>query len=383
MKNNCIKLKVFVGYQIESKYHSPNHFESMGKHLNNLLKKRNRMVSLDIEYGIFPPGARLWEQVAEKIEAAHITIFDISENNPNVLLEAGISLGTGKHVIFLKCDQSESKYPTDIHNFVFLPYHSSGTLSEESFLTLLIQSIDYFLAHNHDPYFYHRLLWSLHPNVKTVIIPGSLPEKYTGNRFEDYIHIRKYADLDAVFSVMETVHRLYPRMDISIQRASTVNELPQDWVNSNIIFVGGPDFNNIVREFESLSPIEYMYGEGDEEVWLRHKTTGREFKPKFYGEALNRKAKDYGFFLVQQPVNYAPAKLIFIGGARTWGVYGAAMLVSCRSFDKKSKGYLNAKQLVENFGSNPSLLIPVEVHGNREGIHPPNWLFSEIESIEG
>lgn len=381
MKHNSINLKVFIGYQLDSRYHSSSHFESMGKHLNDLLKKQNSMVSLDIEYGLFPPGARLWDQIVDKIEAAHIAIFDISENNPNVLLEAGISLGTGKHVIFLKCEQAKTKYPTDIHNFIFLPYRSYRTLTEDSFLKSITQSIKFFLEHSHDPFFYHRLLWSLRPNMKTLIIPGILSEKYTGNQFEDYIHIRKYTDLDAVFSIFETVHRLYPRMDIYIHRASTVNELPKDWANSNIIFVGGPDFNHVVREFESLSPIEYIYGEGDEEVWLKHKTTGREFKPKFVGKAPNQKAQDYGFFLVQQPVNYAPAKLIFIGGARTWGVYGAAMLVSCTGYDKKSKGYVDAKLLVEQFGSNPSLLVPVEVHGTRDGIHPPKCLINDIESI--
>ena len=58
------------------------------------------------------------------------------------------------------------------------------------------------------------------------------------------------------------------------------------------------------------------------------------------------------------------------------------MLLCCSCFDKKSTGYLNAKKLVENFGSNPSLLVPVEVNGTREGIHPPNWLFDEVENID-
>lgn len=353
----------------------------MGENLNRQLQNHNKGIELEIEYGVFPPGSRLWDQIMEKIEAAHVTIFDISENNPNVLIEAGIALGTGKHVIFLKCEQSEASYPTDIHNFVFLPYHSSGTLSEEPFLESVIGSIEYFLKENHDAYFYHRLLWSLTPTSKTVIIPGILPERYTGNRFEDYIDLRKYGDLDAVFTVLETVHRLYPRMEISIQPASTVSDLPRNWEQLNIIFIGGPDFNRVVSEFDDLSPIEYKYGSGDEEVWLRHKNTGKEYKPQFFESGGQKRAKDYGFFLSRKPEKYDPAKIAFIGGARTWGVYGAALLVSCSGFDKRARSYANARELVENFGSNPSLLIPVEVLGSRKGMRPPSWDLNEVEAL--
>lgn len=382
MKRSNIRLKTFVGYQLNSKFHSPMHFQAMGNALNNYLKNQKKPIELDIEYGIFSPGSRLWDQIMERIASSHVTIFDISENNPNVLIEVGIALGTGKHVIFLKCEQSKSSYPSDIHNFVFLPYHSSGTLSAEPFLESVINSIEYFLNESHDAYFYHRLLWSLIPNSKTIIVPGILPDGYTGNRFEDYIHLRTHTDLDAVFTVMETIHRLYPRMDILIQSASTVNDLPRGWEESNIIFVGGPDFNRVVGEFDDLSPIEYRYGQGDQEVWLRHKITGKEYKPKFYEKGGQKRARDYGFFLARRPTKYEPAKIIFIGGARTWGVYGAALLVSCRGFDKRSRSYSNARQVIENFGSNPSLLIPVEVVGSREGIHPPTWVLDEVEYLE-
>jgi hypothetical protein len=140
MKDSRIRLKTFVGYQLKSKFHSPMHFQTMGNALNSYLQNQNKPIELDIEYGVFPTGSRLWDQIMEKIDASNVTIFDISENNPNVLIEAGIALGTGKHVIFLKCEQSKSNYPSDIHNFVYLPYHSSGTLSEESFMKSVINS---------------------------------------------------------------------------------------------------------------------------------------------------------------------------------------------------------------------------------------------------
>ncbi len=380
MNHRILHLKIFIGYQFKSDFHSPAHFQALGHALNALLEKQNKSIRLDIEYGAFPPGVRLWDKIMETIEASQVTIFDISENNPNVLIESGIALGTGKHVIFLKCEQSTYNYPSDIHNFVFLPYQSSDKLIEEPFLKLILESIEYFLNENHDAYFYHRLLWSLIPSLRTIIIPGILPESYTGNRFEDYIRLRNYSDLDAVLEVIETIHRLYPRMDISIQSASSVNDLPKNWEQSNIVFIGGPDFNRVVGEFDDLVPIQYQYGPNGE-VWLRHKETGKEYKPEFYERAGQRVAKDYGFFLTRKPKEYAPAKMIFIGGARTWGVHGAASLVSCTSFNKQARGYSNVRQLVSEFGSNPSLLIPVEVTGTSEAIHPPTWQIDKVELL--
>ena len=65
----------------------------MGEELENHLYNQNQPVELIIEYGEFAPGTQLWGEILEKITSSDISIFDISENNPNVLLEVGISFG--------------------------------------------------------------------------------------------------------------------------------------------------------------------------------------------------------------------------------------------------------------------------------------------------
>jgi hypothetical protein len=117
------------------------------------------------------------------------------------------------------------------------------------------------------------------------------------------------------------------------------------------------------------------------DIWLRHKTTGQTYRPSFSHRRGKQRAVDYGFFLKCSRLANGPAKLVILGGARTWGVYGAAMLVGCTSGDKNSDGYRNAKQLVDAFGSDPSLIIPVEVQGTADGVHPPKWRIEEVESI--
>lgn len=381
MTSPTIRLKTFIGYQIKSKYHTRKDFKLMGEALNGYLNKLSPRIQLEIEFGEFPPGARLWDEVISKIASSHVTIFDISENNPNVLLEAGMAFGMGNHVVFLRSNQSDNSVPSDLKSFIYLPYQNKSTLLQESFLHSIADSIKFYLERSHDPYFYHRLLWSLNPVSNTVIVPGRLPENRTGNRFEDYIHIRTYSDLDAVFSVIETIHRLYPKMNISIQSANAVNDLPKNWEQSNIIVIGGPDFNHITKEFEDLCPIEYKYGPGKDDIWLLHKITGVEYRPEFYTENGKNRAKDYGFFLKINPGKFNTARMIFIGGAHAWGVYGAAMLLSCKGCDKSAASYINAKVLTENFGSDPSLLIPVEVNGSKHGIRLPVWSTESVELI--
>lgn len=246
----------------------------------------------------------------------------------------------------------------------------------------MANSVKYYLANTDDVYLYYRLLWCLDPTSKTIIVPSTLPETSAPNPFEDYIHMRIYGDIDAVLCMMESMHRLYPLMDVSISNARTIRELPKGWDQYNIIFIGGPDFNPLVQFFDDKCPIGYRYGPpGSNEVWLYHKTTGIEYMPEFFFRGNQQWAKDHGFFLKTNQSSSNNAKLVFIGGARTWGVLGAASLVSCTGNSKHAHSYTTAKQLVHRFGSNPSLLVPVEILGTREGIHQPKWNIDNVEIV--
>lgn len=375
-----LTLKVFIGYQIKSDHHNSEHFKMLGDALNSELTNRKFDIQLDVEVGELPPGAKLWEDISARIRESHITMFDISENNPNVLFEVGIAIEAKKHVILLKSEKSSLKLPTDLNSFIYQPYPSGEFLSATPIVNALINSIEHYLKKSHDTYFYHRMLWSLDPNSSTLIVPGALSEDYIGtNKFEDYIRLREYSDLDAVFSVMETLHRLYPNMDISINHVKNKKNLLTEPSEGNIILVGGPDFNPLAKHFDSLCPIKYCSDGVD--VWLKNKNSNKEYRPVFSGEEGCRKATDYGFFLKTSVVNNKRTKLIFIGGARTWGVYGAAKLVSCNGTSKRSIGYENAKRLVSKFGNDPSLLITFKISGTKDGVDDPAWDESMVENM--
>ena len=355
----------------------------MGEELENHLYNQNQPVELIIEYGEFAPGTQLWGEILEKITSSDISIFDISENNPNVLLEVGISFGSDKQVILLKNKETNKRYPTpsDLRAFVYIPYNSADELYQNIVIKKINDSISYFLNNRYPPYFYYHLLWGLSPNSRTIIVPSKLPTTNEPTEFEDYIYIRKYGDLDALFLVEQTLLRLYPKMEIEISPAENLSSLPNGWEDSNLILIGGPDFNPIGKFFGDLCPFEYHYGPGKNDVWLLHKNTKKEFIPKIFDKDEDFLAEDYGFFLKRKSLKNGGRKLIMIGGAHTWGVYGAAMLFSCTSLQTSTLGYKNSELMVTEFGSDPSFIVNFKVRGNIDGILPFVLDLEKVEKI--
>lgn len=59
-------------------------------------------IDLDIKFREFEAGRILWDEVFNTIKKCDVVIFDISENNPNILIEVGLAYENNKHVILLK-----------------------------------------------------------------------------------------------------------------------------------------------------------------------------------------------------------------------------------------------------------------------------------------
>lgn len=301
-----------------------------------------------------------------------------------MLVEVGIAKGNAKHVVLLKNEESKKDHPlpSDLSPFIYLPYANAKRLLSKKIVKGLSEAFTHFVKSKHDPRFYHRSLWALHPESRSLLIPGRLPEELTGNRFEDYIRLRRFSDLDSLHLIFETLHRLYPTMEVIVQSARSLSELPSNWHEYNLIFIGGPDFNPLVHEFDDRLPFDYRYGpRGSNEVWLVHKKTGKEYHPRFSENNGKMKAIDYGFFAKAKVSKRSTTKLVFFGGARTWGVVGATMLASCISLSRNVVEYKNARKLVERFGSDPSLVVPVEVTGSADAVHAPDWKIDSVELI--
>lgn len=375
-----IRLKVFVGYQIKSVYHRPSVYRKLIDLLNRELQKSSPQVQLQATFGEFPPGTNLWNEITAALLQSDLTVFDISENNRNVMVEVGIAVGGNKHVILLKSTSSNRKYPapSDLRGFIYQPYDNGGDLISAKRVLELSSSILHYVNDAHADDFYLKSIWALKPDSPTLIVPGVLPPSRTGNKFEDYVHLRKYSDLDAMMIAFDTLNHLYPRMDVSVESYPTVSALPKKWADANIVLIGGPGYNPLVSDLGAKCPIEYKGSEDN--IWLRHKVTGQKWKPSFNKVHGKMRATDHGF-LYKRTLNGGQNKLVMLGGARTWGVYGAAALIGFSSASRDSDARRRAKEIVRRFGSDPSLLIPVQVEGSRDGISVVDCDYDCIEVL--
>lgn len=102
MEKKKRRITIFVGYQINSDYHASKDLKDAIFQVKKIIENQIPNIDLDIKFGEFEAGRILWDEVFNTIKKCDVAIFDISENNPNVLIEVGLAYGNNKHVILLK-----------------------------------------------------------------------------------------------------------------------------------------------------------------------------------------------------------------------------------------------------------------------------------------
>ena len=70
-------------------------------------------------------GQHLFNQIARDIISADIAVFDISDLNPNVMIEVGVALTWGVRVLLIK-EKTASKVPSDISGQTWAEYTKDG-----------------------------------------------------------------------------------------------------------------------------------------------------------------------------------------------------------------------------------------------------------------
>ncbi|MCL5985731.1 MAG: nucleotide-binding protein [Actinobacteria bacterium] len=120
--------KFFVGYQINSNYYNQTNLLSMCQRvsdlINNDLKKQGNKVRL-LEFG-YEEGIHIGCEVCELIQKSICCIFEISDLNPNVMIEIGKSLY--KNIILLRSAKS-TRPPTDISGVKYIEYDDEQELN--------------------------------------------------------------------------------------------------------------------------------------------------------------------------------------------------------------------------------------------------------------
>jgi hypothetical protein len=143
-------LKIFVGYQIVSEFHSSDEIkELMCKHIAPLVKGKLG-ICIEFKFGDkFTAGEYLFSQVNDALTQSEITIFDILECNANVLIEVGIAYGIKKYCILLKnsASKEKSKVPSDISTFIYLEYTRMNEIANDIFAAIDSYTKSYIPSH--------------------------------------------------------------------------------------------------------------------------------------------------------------------------------------------------------------------------------------------
>jgi len=69
--------------------------------------------------------------ICKQIQESPLCIVDVSNWNPNVLLELGMMYGMGKRVILLKYREANTVVPSDLRGMLYIEYDSVGSLKDK------------------------------------------------------------------------------------------------------------------------------------------------------------------------------------------------------------------------------------------------------------
>ena len=374
------EIKAFVGLQIKSKFHSFDEIKLFFTLLSTQLD--SRQITLQVTYGLFPPGRILWDEVRKGITECDVAFFDVSENNPNVMIEVGLAYGLRKQVFILKCRESFSEYPlpSDLA-VIYVPY-KKGRLKSPDIAAEVEKGILRYLQTPDSPDYYPKSLWGFSEYDDVLVICSELeePEKRQHPEPNEYIYLSKYGDVDSLMEVLVTLHRVYPELKITFRSANEVATIPEQYTG-NIILIGGPDYNRITGLFQEYSPYEYVEGVNEYDIRIRHKNKGTIFIPQIQEEKGLKKITDYGFFIKRKNPYNPSKKLVMIGGSHTYGVFGAIKAFSYTDMKRDELAFHNCRKVVEILGNDPDFCVLFKVNALESSVLTPELSPDHLEAL--
>lgn len=316
-------------------------------------------VKLKLEYRVTKYGKPLNAQIIRMVKRASAAVFEFSEKNPNVYFEMGLAYGkkVTEPIILLNKRAARRKIVASDVEDLFRLHYSHNKLSSKK--REMADHIKQQVAKRISGYrFDIRRVWSggiskRHITVVCPTLPVSYLPKHARKSSPEFVNLAKYGDPDALVEVLILLRTLFTNSRV---RRLISRKISHNDYRENLIVIGGPDFNNVAREFmrESNCPIQYQIA-GSKCAFLC-RPSRKEFllKTKRRGQAL----QDYGLFArFPNPFNRSKT-VIMIGGLGTRGVLGAAEAFGINPIGKK-----NTRKIVDNVSENPffAVLIPVRV----------------------
>ncbi|MGL5826326.1 MAG: hypothetical protein ACRCYU_16165 [Nocardioides sp.] len=196
-----------------------------------------------------------------------------------------------------------------------------------------------------------RRILGIKDGDKVLVVCSELDDPLTRQMVEprEFIYLMKYGDLDAWVELIFSLLRIYPNIDLHVMSSGEALSSKVD-LEHQIICIGGPDYNLLVRRIMDKDATRIRYGSqqgaSGDEITVVDSATGSEY----YFEELDR---DYGY--IERIVNPFDSdhQILLFGGCHTVGVTAATKFISAfgEGRGKVSKKTLtNARALSKELG---------------------------------
>ena len=335
----------YVGlfFQFESEYYDRNKLERMVERATELIEKNHRNVNIQYKRINIHPVRAIFSDVIEFIDMASFCVFELSDNNPNVLFELGYAVGKNKGIVIIRDETSKNPIPSDLTGLYLLKYNKDSKPLEKLTLTLSEYLDDYFKQYVLKKFKNAlRNIWSFEKSEAISVISANLKQRY---------HMAP-SSANALVEVIITIKDIYP--NIKIERFYSMNFLNNKKFNTDLILIGGPIANEITKEILDLIEFPWEYVRKEGKPILQNNITKKIKKSEFDGEGVV--IKDFGVFF-KIPNRFAANKnTIIMTGISSYGVLGCAKEFSIEGEHTR----LNCKRINDSMNSGKYFAVLTE-----------------------
>ena len=363
---------VFLGLQFTSDHYDRadviSTVESAVQIAEGDLQKRFPHVSLITKHAASKLGEPLNRQIIQMVRGASAGVFEVSDGNPNVYFELGLAYQSGIRkpvLLFTKKTASELSVASDVYDLFRLEYVTGQADAVMGRMAKHIkEEIERLIDQESRADTWHALrqIWSGVAGAKNVTIvcpelPKSYQPKYARRGSPEFVNLARYGDLDSLAGVLGVLPKLAPDAEV---KHITCGEIQQHDRESNLIVIGGPDFNSLAEELLAEGGFPFEYSSDRRRSWFCHVSSKHAFHlEKGPG---GRVLKDYGLIArFPNPLDSRNTVVMF-GGLQTFGVLGAVRAVAMTQAGKR-----NAAKISARCGGSCyfAILIPVRVAGGQ------------------
>ena len=323
--------KIFLGLQFKSQYYSKSSLENVvvdAVTAADIEIKRLGLSYVRLEPNLveIKPAEGVTEAILKKIEESLVCIFEISDNNPNVMLELGSAYTHNKRLIILKNEESVpvSPVPSDIVG-KFITYYGGVEYPSLERLKPKIAKIvsDYIIdEYNKRSEAWARKIWDIKGDRLTVA-SGNLHGKYEVEPL----------DADALLEATLFMVNLYP--GLKVKRVYSLDFAESDYYGNDVLAIGGSDTNRVtagtLKRLGIEFPYEYVNTEEPDDFILRDRKEGKDRRTARIGDAV---VKDYGFFVKSpNPYSAKDRNVILVTGMQSEGTLGCVKALPAGHID--------------------------------------------------